>query len=240
MNNIEIIISRFNENLNWTLESPFNKFQYIVYNKGNNDNFNKTNVKQIINIQNVGRECHTYLYHIIENYDKLANIMIFFPGSLNLDYKKIKAKILLYNIIKNNYSTAYFVGQYYQSVKQHFYNFFIDNWKSTDIKNSLLNNESLLQKSEIRPYGKWYTHFFGNTPAKWSTMCGIFSVDKRDIIQHPIEHYQKLLETINTHSSPEAVHYIERSWGVIFYPLKNTNKIYFNLKNSTKKMALVF
>ena len=73
MNNIEIIISRFNENLNWTLESPFNKFQYIVYNKGNNENFNKSNVKQIINIQNVGRECHTYLYHIIENYDKYAN-----------------------------------------------------------------------------------------------------------------------------------------------------------------------
>ena len=39
MNNIDIIVSRFNEDLKWTLEFPFNKFQYIVYNKGNNDNY---------------------------------------------------------------------------------------------------------------------------------------------------------------------------------------------------------
>lgn len=240
MNNVEIIISRFNEDLSWTQEVPFNFFQYIVYNKGSNDNFIKTNVKQIINVENVGRESHTYLYHIIENYDKLSNIMIFFPGSLNLDYKKIKAKIVLNNIIQSNCSTAYFVGQYYQNVKETFNDFFIDNWKSTDKNNLLLNNESVLQKSEIRPYGKWYTYFFGNTRANWSTMCGIFSVDKRDIIQHPIELYKVLLQTVNKHSSPEAVHYIERSWGVIFYPLKYTNKICLNPKKSTKKMALQF
>jgi len=241
MNNIEIIISRFNEDLNWTTESPFNFFQYTVYNKGNNENFNKTNVKEIINIPNVGRESHTYLYHIIENFDKLSNIMVFFPGSLNLLHKKIKAKIVLNNIIKSNLSVAYFAGNYNEKgIKETFYNFYIDNWKSTDIKNLSLNGESKLQKSEIRPYGKWYTHFFGNASAKWSTMCGIFSVDKRDIIQHPVEYYQSLLQTVNSHSSPEAVHYIERSWGVIFYPLKYTNKICLNQKNGTKKMALMF
>ena len=90
MNNIEIIVSRFNEDLNWTQEAPFNLFQYTVYNKGNNENFNKTNVKQIINIENVGRCDHTYLYHIIENYNNLSNIIVFFPGSLNLVFKKNK------------------------------------------------------------------------------------------------------------------------------------------------------
>jgi hypothetical protein len=240
MNNVEIIIARFNEDLSWTQEVPFNIFQYIVYNKGNNENFIKKNIKQIINIDNVGKNDHTYLYHIIENYDKLSNITVFFPGSLNLDYKKNKAKIILNNIIKSNLSIAYLAGHYHQNIKEAFNNFKLDNWKTTDNKNFLLNNESALQKSEIRPYGKWYAHFFGNIQAHWTTMCGIFSIDKRDIIQHPIERYQGLLQTVSSHSNPEAGHYIERSWCAIFYPLKYTNKIDLSSKNGTKKMALQF
>jgi len=240
MNNIEIIVSRFNEDLSWTQEVPFNLFQYIVYNKGNNENFIKTNVKQIINIENVGKNDHTYLYHIVENYTNLSNIIVFFPGSLNLDYKKVKAKIILNNIIKSKYSIAYFVGHYHPNIKEAFYNFTLDNWETSDKNNLLLNNESALKKSEIRPYGKWFTYFFGNIQAHWTTMCGIFSIDKRDIIQHPVECYQKLLQTVNNHSNPEAGHYIERSWCAIFYPLKYTNKIDLNSKNGTKKIALQF
>ena len=120
MNNVEIIVSRYNEDLSWTQEAPFNLFQYTVYNKSTNDNFIKTNVKQIINIDNVGRESHTYLYHIIENYNKLSNITVFFPGSLNLDHKKPKAKTILNNIIKSNYSIAYLAGHYHQNIKEAF------------------------------------------------------------------------------------------------------------------------
>ena len=225
MNNIEIIVSRFNEDLNWTQEAPFNLFQYTVYNKGNNENFNKTNVKQIINIENVGRCDHTYLYHIIENYNNLSNIIVFFPGSLNLGFKKNKAKIILFKIIQNNYENAYFIGSYVKDVKTKFKNFKISKYKSEDKQNLLLNNQTILKKCEIRPYGKWYTYFFGNTQANWFTMAGIFSIDKRDIIQYPVERYQTLIQTVNTHSETEAGHYIERSWGVIFYPLVNTIKI---------------
>ena len=226
MNNVEIILARYNEDLNWTLESPFNLFKYIVYNKGTNENFNKTNVKQIINIENVGKNDHTFLYHITENYDNLTNITVFFPGSLNIDFKKNKAKEILNNIIKSNYYKAYFIGEYHNELKKHFDNFKLDNWTTSDKNNLLLNNESTLKKCIIRPYGNWYTYFFGNTKAHWSTWWGIFSIDKRDIIQHPIERYQILLQTVNTHSNPEAGHYIERSWGVIFYPLKYTIKIH--------------
>ena len=55
-------------------------------------------------------------------------------------------------------------------------------------------------------------------------------MDKKDIIQHSIERYQLLLNTVNNHSNPEAGHYIERSWGAIFYPLIHTNKVCLNSK----------
>ena len=88
---IDIIIARYNEDLNWMLESPFNNFKYIVYNKGDNDNFCKENVKQIINISNLGKCDHTYLYHIVNNYYNLAEILVFFPGSIQMPEKKRKS-----------------------------------------------------------------------------------------------------------------------------------------------------
>jgi hypothetical protein len=223
--NVEIVVARYNENLSWMNEYPFNEFEYIVYNKGDNSNFEKTNVKYIINIHNVGMCDHTYLYHIIHNFDKLTNITVFLPGSVNLPNKKDKAIKILNNIISSNYNTAYFDGFYYNSVKEHFKNFTIDNHSVTCSENREKNNNSRLLKCKIRPYGNWYNYHFGNTPAHWVSLCGIFSIDKRDIIQHPIERYIKLLETINIYFNHEASHYIERSWGVIFFPMIHTEKI---------------
>jgi hypothetical protein len=220
-----IIISRYNEDLEWINEYPFNQFQYIVYNKGVNENFCKNNVKQIINLPNVGRESHTYLYHIVNNYDNLSDILIFFPGSLNLNYKKEKAIKILNNIILNNYKKAIFIGHHQNDIFETFKDFKLDNWKCSNLKNFELNPESELQLSRLRPYGKWYRYFFKNIKARWNTYCGTFSIDKRDIIQHPKTRYEILLNTVSNSSNPEANHYIERSWGAIFYPMIYTKKI---------------
>lgn len=224
-NNVEIVVSRYNENLSWLNEYPFNQFEYIVYNKGDNDNFEKNNVKKIVKLPNIGRCDHTYLYHIIENYDHLSDIMVFLPGSVNIEYKKPKAVQLLNKIIENNHKYAFFIGSYHNDVRNHYKHFAIDTHKCSDPVNYQKNREVKLQKCKIRPYGLWNYYFFGNTNAHWSTLSGIFSIDKRDIIQHPISRYQLLIETINKHSNPEAGHYIERSWGVIFYPFIYTEKI---------------
>jgi len=221
---IDIVISRYNEDLNWTLEYPFNKFQYIVYNKGDSDDFVKNNVKKIIKLDNLGKNDHTYLYHIIENYNNLSNIIVFFPGSLNIEYKKNKAIKILNRIIESDYKKAYFLGHYQNNVRDSFKNFQLDYWQTSDSTNLLKCQESQLKKCRLRPYYLWYNYFFGKIKARWSTWWGIFSIDKRDILNHPITRYQHLILTVNDHFNPEAGHYIERSWGVIFYPLLHTIK----------------
>jgi hypothetical protein len=47
-----IVVSRYKENLDWLPQLTDN---YIVYNKGDNLDFEKTNVKKIIDLPNVGR-----------------------------------------------------------------------------------------------------------------------------------------------------------------------------------------
>lgn len=223
--NIDIIVSRYNEDLEWMNEEPFNKFQYIVYNKGLNDEFCKNNVKEIINLPNLGKCDHTYLYHVVNNYDNLADIIIFFPGSLNAEYKKQKAVKILNYVISSGYNNAFFLGNYQNDIFETFKDFKLDDWKTSDEKNYKLNSESQLQLCRLRPYGKWYRYFFGNIKAKWNTYLGIFSIDKKDIVQHPRQRYELLVNTLSSHSNPEAGHYIERSWGAIFYPMIYTKKI---------------
>jgi hypothetical protein len=224
-NNVEIVVARYNESLSWLNEYPFNQFEYIVYNKGDNDNFVKTNVKEIVRLPNVGRCDHTYLYHIIENYAKLSNIVVFFPGCIDMESKKERATDVLNRIINSSYNSAFFIGEYSLNIKKKFASFKLDEWKSTNPQNFNKNSESSLKLCRLRPYKKWYTYFFGNTNARWNTYWGIFSIDKRDIIQHPVTRYKILIQTVNTHSNPEAGHYIERSWCAIFYPLIYTLKL---------------
>jgi hypothetical protein len=225
MNNVHIIVSRYNEKLTWLLNYPFTEFKYIVYNKGDDEDFEKLNVIKIINLKNVGRESHTYLYHIIENYDILPNILVFFPGSIELESKYNKAKSILINIINSQFLNAYFIGKKTKSLYENFNDFSIDHHTSTSKENNSKNNESELQKCKLRPYNKWYKFFFKHNNAKWFTYCGIFSINTKDIKQHPKERYKNFIKILEQSSNPEAGHYIERSWGAILYPMINTIKI---------------
>ncbi len=61
-----LVIARYMEDLEWLQNENFKEYSYIVYNKGTNSNYCKTDkfLKEI-KLPNVGREAHTYLFHII-------------------------------------------------------------------------------------------------------------------------------------------------------------------------------
>lgn len=73
--NMTMVVARYNEDLNWLKKVPWD---YIVYNKGNN--LPKW-VKNEIKLQNIGREAHSYLTYIIDNYDNLPDYTIFVQGN---------------------------------------------------------------------------------------------------------------------------------------------------------------
>lgn len=216
---IELVISRYNEDLNWLEDEPFNKYTSIVYNKGINEDFNKTNIEHIINLENVGRCDHTYLYHIIKNYDNLADITIFLPGSADMIYKIEKAKQQVREVEK--YNNTVFIGSKYNNVRDELYDFKLDEWKASDNRNSNLNNENKLLLSTIRPFGKWYDSHFKDIVIHYVSYSGIFSISREHIRQHPKSYYENLIKELNTSSNPEVGHYFERSWNAIFYPLND-------------------
>ena len=73
---VSMVVARYKEDIEWVL--PYNDIA-IIYNKGLEINLP---FKNIINLANIGREGHTYLYHIIENYNTLTcDRIIFTQGS---------------------------------------------------------------------------------------------------------------------------------------------------------------
>lgn len=69
---VDFVVASYKENLDWLKDVKHN---IVLYNK------NKDNKIPAIQLENVGRESHTYLYHIINNYDNLAETTIFCQGN---------------------------------------------------------------------------------------------------------------------------------------------------------------
>jgi hypothetical protein len=221
-NDSVIVIARYNENLEWLKEAPFNNLHYIVYNKGDNENYYKSDkfIKQV-QLNNVGRETHTYLSHIIDNYDKLNSFIIFFPGSIELENRHNRAKQLINDIIETNYEQDIFACvPFDKPVLEVYSDFTIDTYLSSNELNKEANKDAKMLPSEIRPFSKWYETLFGNINAdsKCFTQNSMFGIKKNTILLKPKSYYEKLLLQVNKHHNHETVHYFERAWETVFYP----------------------
>lgn len=68
----ELVVAHYQESLNWLRRVP-RAFRVTVYDKG-------PAPSDAIPLPNHGREAHTYLHHIVERYDALAEVTVFCQG----------------------------------------------------------------------------------------------------------------------------------------------------------------
>lgn len=67
----EVVVAKYNEDIAWTQGLPY---KVTVYDKSDAVTGNA------VKLPNVGREAHTYAYHVATNYDRLADVTIFTQG----------------------------------------------------------------------------------------------------------------------------------------------------------------
>lgn len=213
--NIQVVVACYNEDMNWVSEEPFNGLDVVCYHKGSKEIQNCTAPNcRIESLPNIGRETHTYLYHIIENYTKLAPVTIFIPASWTDPEKK---EVTL-NVVDRANTTGDTVIPVYK-VPDDLYGFQIDEWTSTNSGNKSNNVGSKILPCPHRPFGVWYKLNFPEFTTPWVHYKGLFAVSREHITRKPIEYYEKLLNYVNSDSNPEAGHYIERAWVSVFWPL---------------------
>jgi hypothetical protein len=226
--NSELVIARYNESLEWlntTKTNYFKNFNKIIcYNKGptlslESLQFAVENPKLIDykTLPNVGRESHTYLTHIINNYNNLPDITVFVTGSCDGEYKWYKTINTMRFAF--DYNNSAFLCEFKDSDFTKIGPFSIKEYVSSDKNNLKENDDKVLIKSQYYPFDKYYEHFFNGIPLSYFCLRGIFAVSRVHIHNRPVEFYQQLLELVNSSPNPEAGHYIERSWVSIFNKL---------------------
>ena len=206
-----IVLSRFKEDISYMEQYPY---PTLVYNKGDECLCPRlsTIYKRVITLPNVGKCDHTYLTHIISNYNHLSDITLFLPASFYYQpNKRSLANQLIYRTSVTGKTC--FVGKKVGDLKTDMGEFKLETWDSTFQGNKELPPQ--LELCEQRPFGNWFSKLFGEQTCPIVTYFGILAVRKEDILRRPNSFYEVLLNYVNT-PNPEAGHYIERSWAVIF------------------------
>lgn len=211
IDSFEVVVARYNEDLSW-IKKEFPTEKVTVYNKGKDDLNLPENCK-IIKLPNIGREAHTYLYHIINNYNQLSDRTLFLQGGpysienytitpLRL-YKRI-ARTMCKNIIAGKCKSVTPEGE-----AKKLKNYDRTKWYNTVYKNYDLV-EFLKEYINPQPLSYLYVSYGAN-----------FAVDKNKILINDIQYYQKIFNTLDN-IAPIEGHYLERSWDSIF--AKKDNK----------------
>lgn len=217
---MQIIVARYNENIDYL--EVFNDI-IVVYNKGNDD-INPI-YKNVIKLINVGRESHTYLYHIINNYHNLAERTFFMQGIIN-DHKILE----FIEYFKNKPFIGKISNLYIELLKKPI---------EFDKKYLISLKNGFLLRSKYTPY-QFIQNILGidiSNDIKFDMIWGANFVVSRDLIhKKPIEFYINIIKYLEFYNNPEEGHFFERSWCLIYNHnnfIKKNKILYYYCDNIT-------
>ena len=188
---MQIIVARYNEDMDWTKQFP----NVLIYNKGTkfNNEYNE------IQLNNVGREGHTYFKHIYDNYENLEDYIIFLQGN-PFDH----SPDLIQNI--NKYMNKY-------------------NNNSLDLEFEYLSKK-IIDCNLIGcrwfielPLRDIYEKIFNERKEYMDFRFGVgaqFIVSKNTILKRPKSFYLNIIEILEKDVDPIEGHAIERFHSIIF------------------------
>lgn len=188
----EIVISHYKEDLSWLNVVPPD-YKITVYNKHEGDNL----------LPNVGREAHTYLTHIVNNYESgLSDITVFVQGNpIHLHNKSLFLDE--FNHLLSNVESV------------------IDDDKYLPVSEGVImcdvNGRPHCGHTHM-PIGKLYRWLTGKSPPSvFRSFPGAqFCVTKNRILTVEKKMYEKLLISTSYDNNPIEAHCIERMWPLIF------------------------
>ncbi|MCT4635236.1 MAG: DUF3431 domain-containing protein [Rickettsiales bacterium] len=207
----EVVVVRYKEDLSWvSKEFPHDKV--TVYNKGPDDIEELPGNINVINTENVGYLGGTYLKHIVDNYNNLADRTLFIQGDpydVNTFFPLIRFKGDLESKCKN------IIGKCVNTTLAKEWEFLKNlDWDNIPrYKDFVPRNASMLD---------FHYKYIGNQSldeAMYVTYGAVFAADKEVILRHEVEHYSVMLPGFND-TKTMLDHFMEREWDWLFDPIK--------------------
>ena len=202
--NYEVVAAHFDENLDWLLAEASHVH---VYHKGKRI-IPDLRFNQWETLPNVGRESHTYLHHIIQNYDRLSYVTVFIQAGTNADHAN-NCYTNITHYVKKASKSGYAAKR----------TFVLDAWGRIPHHGKWLTSLSSgkMRRSNYT-LGQFWDVGLGipHPPVIRSSLKGCFAVTRDRIHFRSLSTYKKLISFINDHPNPEEGHYFERMWHGIF------------------------
>lgn len=206
----QLVLAHYQEDLQWLCEQNWD--QVIIYTKG--PQWSALNVDfRKIQLPNIGREAHTYLHHIVSNYDNLADITIFSQAGLADHVDDVRITSFVRRAVDARQHGMAGFGpkdrfRHWEGIRHH------GKWAQE------------LESGAMRPAGltpeEFYQWIFGEKPPPYIPFYpgAIFGVHRHAVLARPKSFHQRLLEYFERlgHSNPEEAHYMERFWIAVFDP----------------------
>ena len=193
---IELVVARYREDLSWLRNIP-PAISPCVYDKSPDGN-----------LPNVGREAHTYLHHICENYDVLAEFTVFAQG------KPFDHAFDFHQTLRAIAATPGDVAASNGAAAFRWLGHIID----TDDENGarLFATWSKNNGDERLDMNGFHRALFGiDGPAKYSFRLGAQFIASRDLIRsRSLDFWRRALQI--SLDFPDAAHCYERSWDRVF------------------------
>jgi hypothetical protein len=192
-----LVVSRFREEVSWA--EAFGT--YTIYNKGRDDLPARVRSNSI-RLPNVGREAHTYIHHIVENYDKLEDIIIFSQGGYAAHVNKNPEEFFRASLDIEERGFSVNLADKVPALGSNARSFVL-NWHGTN-----------LYTKEPYNLGEWWEKTTGEAWIRSKTVfwSATFSVKREFILRRSRESYIRLLKTLDWSQAPMEAHFCERSW----------------------------
>jgi hypothetical protein len=212
-----LVLCRYNENIEWIKKFEQSNLKIFLYDKGEENNFNQSNL-YATTLDNVGREAHAYFYHIVKNYDVLTD-QVYFAQAYPFPHIPNYIEDLHSQLQKDTIDGGF-------------------KWVGPKIHNDLFDNldygsdRILMPNGHPNPYKRSIKNIYENIfdekcpNIDYYYVSGCFFVEKNNILSHPIEKYQKLLEIVSYTEQKKyqgfwksnciEAHFLERMYEVIF------------------------
>ncbi|OCT45077.1 hypothetical protein CLCR_06186 [Cladophialophora carrionii] len=243
VNKVEFVVAHHNEDLSWLSDV---EELTSVYSKGSR----KIPIfprRQTV-LPNIGREGHTYLHHLITQYDNLADIVVFCQGQID-DHVDLSASQI--------WSAASMLGDDQIMTFPPFELEHFDVWtgKHVDLypvehvwpEETFREPRRDVQMAPLRPC-EYFRRFIGRgkIPLSIAWQPGaIFAVSRNLIHRHPPDFYQELLNAffggVNATHDPETGHILEKFWLSLWMPEKyicwKSEEISDNERNEQGQLA---
>lgn len=192
MKKLDIVIARYKESISWIdqLVDGDSNISVHVYNKHEGKNL----------LPNVGREAHTYLHHITENYQEVKDTIFLQGHPYDHEIPKGNIKKFIVDYFENRHEDTRFFSFNSDT-------FFID------------KNGYPTRRPIPLPIGAMYEKIFTekSSPEVFTWNPGAcFYASKKSIKDNQLENYKIMMELLSKSSNPVEGHCAERMWRTLF------------------------